>query len=422
VLLSGVASGGFLPPEAVTDGAGQDQLARNPTKAIAIDVDGRLHLAYWRGGSVTTVAEPSYVLYRGWSVGSGWSAEEIVDDSFIGPDRLGGRSPSLAIDARGDLWLAWHDHRHSTALQGYIDNLEIYADVRLSSGGGFSSIDLRLTTTAAGGAGDNGYLPMLAPHVDGSLSVAWYDFTADAAVSDIYLKQSDASGAFNLAEPVSSLRVTNKDDRGGSPAFTVADLSVDATGTRHLAWATGTSAAGADIYYASASTGSVAASPQAISTGTSSFFDTPRVLAAATGDVWIYWSDSSNASDKEIRLRRLRAGEATFDAVTTPEPAAGSQVQPALAIGAAGDMHFAWIDEPTNRVVYRHYPSPGAPADGTETIAAGTGPLQRIAMTLNADGRPHLVIEESLGFTARRLWHARPTDAEMGVDGWNLYK
>jgi hypothetical protein len=242
--IQGIATSGwsqtfFAAPEKLTDGSEKFQLSRYPSKAMGFDSQGRLHITYWAGGFATSPATPSAVYYQNWTVEDGWSTREFIDDSFFddgsGPVKYGGRHPSLAITPDNTVWIAWHDHRHCNPDPpgNGIDNIEVYAD-RRPANGSFSSTDLRLTTTSAPHFGDNAYLPRIVARPDGGVSVLWYDFHVDGFVSDMFVKHSDSSGNFDLAEPILSMRITNQDDRPGSgfskPAYSIPDFACDGAG------------------------------------------------------------------------------------------------------------------------------------------------------------------------------------------------
>src|SRR5690606_16437320 len=99
-----------------------------------------------------------------------------------------------------------------------INNTEVYADF-LPRDGAFSTGDLRLTTTAAPTPGDNAYLVRLGVIPGTStLLASWYDFHFNDAVSDVFLKRSDASGVFDTSETMASMQLTDATARGNTPA------------------------------------------------------------------------------------------------------------------------------------------------------------------------------------------------------------
>lgn len=417
VLASGTASAQiqFSAPVAITDAAQKFQLSRNPSKNIAYDGAGRLHLAYFAGSGINaTPATPSTVFYRRLEGGS-WSPAETLDESFVGPDRIGGRHPSLVVDATGNATVAWHDSRHCTPANTWIDNLELYMDRRPVSG--TFGTDIRLTTTTAGGVGDNSYMARLAAGPDGRLHLAWYDFTANAAVSDVYLRTSDTSGVF-ADEPISNARLTNFNDRGGSTAFTLPDVAVTPDGTRHLVWMTNTLGFGGAIFHASVAASGVSSTPQSIATGVASFFDPPRLAVDPSGAaIHIVYTDNTSETNTNLLLRSSTNSGASFTlrSVTT---GAGNQRQPAAAVDSTGRLHLAWVDDPTSSVVYTTFD--GSTFAAPLTVATGLA-VVRISMAVDGADNLAIVVEEDLGFSSGRLWYIRGA-VPMAAGIWAAYE
>lgn len=418
----------FSEPEIVTDGATRYRLSRSTTSSTGFDDAGVLHAAYWSGfDGGTSPAFPSFVYHRTWTRQTGWSAATIVDDSEDGLGaHVGGREPSLAFDQAGGVWVAWHDHRHSTALGNWIDNLEIYADY-LPEEGAFSSSDIRLTNTSAGGAGDNGYTARLAAGPDGATHVAWFDFHFDGNVSDIFLKKSDASGIFDLGETMADMRLTDLADRGGMPAYATPDLAVDHLGFRHLVWTTGFGGGG-DIYYGQLAVGATTASETLLAPGSGDFFDPPRVVAASNGDVWVAFGDDAGPGGNENVTLMLREvvgrGVGSFGAPIPVTSDPGRQYAPDLEVDSAGMVHLAWLDRRGGqRHIYYGVFDPNLGALAFEVqVTTESAEWDRPALSLNGDGDVFLLFERNAGPAAGDLWFAT-TIAPLAADGaWERFQ
>ncbi len=310
----------------------------------------------------------------------------------------------------------------------WIDNVEIYAD-RKPQGGEFSAADLRVTTTNAGGMGDNGYTPRIAAGPSGRITIAWYDFTANASASDLYLKTSDSSGAFNWGEAISACRLTNELDRGGSPSFTVPDLAIGPDGARHLVWNAG-EGSGENLYYAEVSAGGesttqIVFGPRVIAAGGSDFYEPAHVAAAPNGDVWVAFGDETYAPNEKITLLRRRAGAADFDTPIAIDPvSAARQTQPDLKIDALGRVHLAWIDARAGtHVYYALYDPSAAQVVESRPVTAESGEYARPSLALDRSGRPFILFERSLGAMSGDIWFAAPaTPASANEREWRLYE
>lgn len=420
-LWAAAAQGALLPPERLTDGGAKFQLARNPRGAAAFDAAGRLHAVWWSGGPATQPADPSYIYAAQWERSVGWSAIAQIDDSVVGPDHLGGRHPSLAVDASGGAWVFWHDHRHCAESPGnWIDNTEVYADYRPAAGA-FLPTDFRLTTTTAPHFGDNAYHVRAAAGPDGRIHLAWHDFNADFDISDIYLKSSDIAGNFDPLEPMAAMRATNFADRGGAsaPAFTVPDIAVAPDGTRHLAWTTGFGNFG-DLYYASVAANSTTATAVLLAGASVSFFDPPRIVASANGDVFVCWRDTTDAEGGEIRLARRRAGQPSFDAAIAVQPSAAKQSAPDIVAAPGGMLHLAWIEEPSSREVRTATFDPAVGVIDSEFVAP-PGEWARVAIALDADGLPYFLLEQDTSFAVGDVWFVASAPLSA-AQAWECYE
>lgn len=370
---------------------------------------------------MTTTANPSYVFYRRWRPGLGWGAETGLDDSFQGPDRVGGRHPSLALGPGGRVWAAWQDHRHGTAPGTFIDNIELYATV--IENGAESGSDIRLTSTTAPHNGDNGYVPKLAAGPGGSIHLGWYDFHANATVADVYLASWDGAGtAPAVMESLGPFRATDYTERGGTPSFTVASVAVDATGTRHLAWAGG-EAAGVNLYYGQVPDGGTTAAVTLLAAGATDYFDPPTVAAGPDGTVWLAWGDDTVVGQEEVKLARLAPGGTLFDAAVTLAPDPARQFAPSLAPSADGKVHMAWVDFRGGRHIRYGLYDPSLPGLVEEiAVTSGLSTCERPVVVLDGEGRPHIVFERRISSSSGEIWHVPPGNLSAAGPDWMLFQ
>lgn len=410
----------FSPAEKVTDGAALYQASRNPAHTMAFDSTGRLHVTYFSGSVSTAPADPSIVYYRNWKLGEGWSAPTAVDRPTA--PRIGARHPSLAVLPNDTVWIVWQDHRHCLAAKNYIDNTEIYGNFR-PTGGDFQSADIRLTETASGHNGDNGYTPRLGVDATGKVSLAWFDFAAEATVADIYLRTSDTAGVFNPLDPFVAGRLTDFATRGATPpSFTVPDIALDAAGTRHLTWGTGEAARG-DLYYGSVAAGGSTTTPQLLAAGSADYFDPPRIAVSPAGDVWIAYGDDSVVGGEDVVLRRLRVGQPSFDAPITIAANAARQYAPTIAFDAAGIVHLAWVDRRSGTQVYygRFDPATSTLLE-EQAITTTSASYSRPAIVIDPAGVACILYEvQAGGDPGGDLWFVRgaaPTHCTV----WSDYK
>lgn len=260
----------FGPAVKITDTTRKYQLSRTSDRILAVDSKGLVHFTYWSGGISTTPGSPSYVYYRNWSVGQGWSSEESIDNSTFGSLHVGGRHPSLAVTSTDGVFVVWHDHRHCIPQGNWINNVEIYADMR-PYGGSFSPSDIRLTQTSKANPGDNGYVPKVISDPDGDLTVVWYDYHFNSDISDLFCLTFDPSTSIPAITDLSLHRITDLASRGNTPPFTVPDIAADSTGHHHLVWAGGLGS-GVNLYYSEISAASGLAAVTLLKQGGTDFF------------------------------------------------------------------------------------------------------------------------------------------------------
>ena len=429
----------FGPAEKITGGGAKHHFSRLSNGVAAFDTSGTLHVTYWSGSETqsTSPDSPTYVLYRSWSPSAGWSAQTQVDDSFNPDGHVGGRHPSLAVAPNGTVWIVWHDYRNCTP-GNWMDNTEIYADFK-PKGGQFTSTDLRLTTTPVSPdfAGDNGFCPRVAVDSSGRVRVTWYDFHFSRSsdtwlnLSDIFLKLSDPSGAFDPGQTMESMRLTRFEDRGGlktdTPSYTMPDMDVDTSGTSHLIWVAGTGYT-SNLYYAAMPAGGTATRETQLAANVRSYFDPPHVDVAPNGDVWIAYADAQDV--EKIMIRRRRVGQADFDApVTIASDPTIANSQPDLEVDADGNAHVVWIRRrgtADRDVVYALYNPAKGKISAEAVLSPAPAKWDRPSLALRADGAAVALFEENTSLFEGDIWFAsslpkpKVTAADPAV--WNFYE
>lgn len=422
-------AGPFSDAERITGTERKFRMSRCANSQMAFDSEGRLHVAYWSGGLSTLPVSPSYIYHQTWRHDEGWSAREQIDDSTADGARLGGRHPTLAVDVRDTVWIAWHDHRHSTAAGNWIDNTEVYVDFK-PKGGSFTDGELRLTTTSSGHLGDNGYTPKIAAHADGRVAMAWYDFGLDGNVSDLFLKISDAFGSFDPMEPLASMRLTDGADRGGVGSYTVPDLAIDPNGAHHFCWVRG-SGSGADLYYAEALQGGTPVQEVLLAAGASDFFDPAHIDAAPNGDVWVVYGDdaSGGIGNEDVVLMRRHAGEEDFDPALPIFTGPGRQYAPDLEIDSQGRVHLVWVDQGAEtHIRYALLDADTLDSFDEQTLTASSGNWAKPSLAIDQGDQVHVLWEEEVGLNFGAIWFASNSEGPMVVqpasslENWILYE
>ncbi len=420
VLAGGVlaAGGPFQEPVQMTEDGERYRLARSAPGSAAFDSAGQLHLTYWSGGEVTNPSNPSFVYYRNWTAAEGWSDEVLVDDSVDGGGvRVGARNPALAASPGGDVYIAWQDHRHSSADYAWIDNLELYGRHRPAGIGSFGP-ELRLTETNAAHNGDNGYAPKLAPLPDGRLALAWYDFHDDRDVSDIYIQLSDTDWQFDTTAPITAHRRTDRADRGGSPAYTLPSAAADADGVLHLCWIGGTGSSG-PVYYGTFDTDTAEFDYTEVLADGGDFFSPPHVAVGPDGTAWVVLAHVGGGT-AQVTLLQMQEGMGDPPDIRVPFPSGSAQSAPSAAFDAEGRLHLAWLE--AGGVWYGLYDPEEDEALEATQVSIDNGTYRRPLVVIDAEEQPHVLYEEELGFDSGALWFAEPSGATAVPAGeWLQY-
>ena len=338
---------------------------------------------------------PTRIYYTRYA-GGVWSAPERVNHGAL-PDlrEIGGAHPCLLVGSDGAAVVAWHDARHCTQAANWIDNYEIYLN-RRPAGGGFGPIDQRITSTNAGGLGDNGYSPQMASGMDGRLWLAWQDFFADGSVSDIYALASDASGQFTPL-PMADMRKTFYQSGSGRGAYWQPAIAEDAVGRIHVAWTEGITSNSPHWHMTLSSTGEVITTEKFTSTGGNNL-DPPRLARSPLGNVYAAWTDRRDGN-AEIYLARLIGGATAFTDVRRITMDGATSQQPDLAVDAEETVHLVWSDNRDRNydVFYCTYRFSGDQLDESRKLTDTNGSALHPAIKLSPSGDCMIVYEDNGG-------------------------
>lgn len=432
MLLPASHASDFRQPENITANdapGGVPHMSQNSSGQLLWDGGDSLLLAYWDGNGSVSAENPSRVMMRQWTAPDGWGAGERVDRGVTGQgEDVGGRHPTMIRRADGSVLTVWHDMRHCSEDLNWINNVEIYGNVRIE-GGGFQA-DQRLTQTISESNGDNGFVPRLARFNDGRLVLVWYDF--HYTMSEIFLSVSDSAGNFSTASDLAPLRLTGAN---GRPAiaegenFVTPSVAVDGNDIIHLAWTSIDSSVGATptfkLYYGRYNPAySEWLDIMLYRTDTGGYYDPARLITdPTTGGVWMLYVDRATNGNDEIYAEYRPAGAAFGERVRLTEDSA-QQHYPDGVVDADGVLHVVYVDEAGDNsiksVTYdRATQALGAP----EALSSeDMGKLYRPAVTQDESGSLYVVWESKLGFDDYDLWFTTNRPPENAARDWMLYR
>ena len=302
----------------INDDAGSaDQ--RNPS--LAADESGGLYVVW------SDRRNGNYDIYfaRSTDGGNTWSANVKVNS---GADSLDQRTPSLAVDGSGGLYVAWND--------GFYGSAALSADIyfaQSTDGGATWSAQVRLDDDTNSAFQ---YSPSLAVDGGGNLYAAWDDRRNDE--SDIYFTRSSDGGA------TWSANVKVNDDAGSADQYTPS-LTADGAGSLNLAWVDYWDG-DRDVYFARSTDGgnTWSASARVNDDAGSASQSAPSLAVDGGGNLHLAWKDYRDESN-EVYFARSTDGGNTWSANLRVNDDTGASLDaPCLAIDDSGNVHIAWQD------------------------------------------------------------------------------
>jgi hypothetical protein len=251
-----------------------------------------------------------------------WSANQRVSNDTTGRTQW---NAAIAVDGSGVAYAVWQDRRDGKK----VPDTNIYFAKRSGSVWG-ANLRVNDDTRAAALQAT----PRVAVTNGGGAVAVWEDHRSNAW--NVYSSRLSAGGAAWSA----NLRVT---DNGVSRKF-APDVAVAADGTAYAVWEDDR-AGNFDVWFATLSPGAASWSVnQRISDdpGTADQYS-PRIESDASGDLFVVWLDD-RAWSTEVRMSRLSAGGAAWEASRVVTDAAAVPVAVALGVASDGAAFVVWQD------------------------------------------------------------------------------
>ncbi len=298
---------------------------------IATDSNDNVHFV-WQEQNYAGTGDDWDVFYKRWNASTSlWTTTELVSTGSTNHSVF----PSIAVDAVGNVHIAWHEEIGSE-----FDIYYKYWNASISNWSSTERVSTESTSTSQG--------PSLAVDSIGNVHIAWYDYSNYLGAGtdrDIFYKHWNvSSSSWSITEVVS----TESTSWSNWPS-----LAVDSVGNVYIAWQDYTAFAGsggdADIFYNywSFSTSSWNAT-EVISTGSSDGSGNPSIAVDTIGNVYIVWEDYTDhylgsGTDVDIFYRCWNASTnswSTLDIVTTESD--DLSIDPSIAADSFGNVHVAW--------------------------------------------------------------------------------
>ncbi len=205
--------------------------------SLAVDTVGNVHIAWPDLTNYAGSGTDRDIFYKRWDASASlWITTEVVSTESTGNSG----NPSLAVDAKGNVHIAWRDWTDYLSSGTDIDVFYKRWDSSTSSWTTTEVVSTESTGTS--------YIPSLAVDTVGYVHIAWHDLTDYAGAGpgeDIFYKRWDFSTYLRTTTEVVS---TESSDESLNPS-----LAVDTAGNVHIAWYDFTDYSGSgweyDIFY-----------------------------------------------------------------------------------------------------------------------------------------------------------------------------
>jgi hypothetical protein len=323
-----------------TEVVSTESTATASSPSIAIDAVGNVHISWHDFTDYAGAGTDCDVFYKHWDASTSlWTITELVSTESTSWSALS----SLAVDVAGHVYIAWWDQ---TDYAGAGTDDDIFYKHWNASTSLWTTTEVVSTESTS-----SSYDPSLAIDTSGNVYIAWEDNTNYAGAGtdrDIFYKHWDASTSlWTITEVVS----TESTSSSYEPS-----LAIDTSGNVHIAWQDITNYAGAggdwDIFYKhwDAST-SLWSTTEVVSTESTSTSRYASLTVDTLGNAHIAWSDYTNyggaGTDGDIFYKHWDASTSSWiitEVVSTESTDNSGNYAISIYVDVSGNIHIAWED------------------------------------------------------------------------------
>ena len=315
-----------------------ESTAGSISPAIAVDAKGNVHIAWQDSTDYAGAGTDQDIFYKKWNaITSTWTATEVVSTQSTSNSQ----QPAIAVDTAGNVYITWNDY---TDYAGAGTDVDIFYKEWNAA-----TFTWNMTEVVSTESTGDSQQSSLAVDTTGNVYVAWRDFTDYAGAgtdTDIFFKECKAvSSAWTITEVVSTVSTS-------SSAFP--SLAVDEAGNVHIVWQDFTDYAGAgtdcDIFYRKLYPSlSLWTSIEIVSTETTNGAYSPSLSIDSVGNIHVVWFDYTNyagaGTDSDIFYKRLDSSSSlwTVTEVVSTESTDSSEYD-SLAVDSTGNAYITWVD------------------------------------------------------------------------------
>ena len=365
--------------------------------SIAVDAGGNAYAAWhdYRNGNMDI-----YFSYR--PASGNWGPNVRVNDDAGTAYQY---YPSIAVDASGNAYAVWNDWRNG--------NMDIYFSYRPV--GGTWGVNVRVNDDAGTAWQDR---PSIAVDPGGNAYAVWEDYRNGNG--DIYFSYRPLGGNWGP-----NVRVN---DDAGTAYQWLPSIAVDADGSAYAVWNDyRNDYYGGDIYFSYRPLGSnwganVRVKDDAGTAGQ----DRPSIAVDPGGNAYAVWEDYRNGSDIYFSYRPL-GGKWGANVRVNDDAGAAYQWEPSIALDATGNAYAVWVDyRNSNDDIYFSYRPVGGTWGANVRVNdhAGASWQWRPSIAVDPGGNAYAVWEDyrngngDIYFSYRPAGGGGDTDEDGLLDTW----
>ena len=252
------------------------------------------------------------------------------------------RSPEVAVDLKGNLYIVWEDNRDGDAASDF--DLYFTKGTKQPDGGIRFSKDILVNDDAdQSNAPRDHSNPALAVDADGNVYIAWEDPRNLGPETDIFFAKG-TPGSDGMITFSKSQRVNQ--NLAGISDYGDPSIAVDARGGICVGWVVFN--AHSQIYMAKGieHNGEISFQEEVkVSDDESRIPLFPSVAVDGQNNIYVVWEDLRGAKqDADIYLAKSMDGGQSFDPNINVSDAPGDQFSPSLSVDSGGRVTIAWED------------------------------------------------------------------------------
>jgi len=323
------AGGSWGPNVKVNDDTGTTSYG---WPSIAVDASGNAYVVWY------DYPNGNYDIYFSYRPAGGtWGANVKVNDDGGTADQ---EVPSIAVDASGNAYAVWHDHRNG--------NPDIYFSYRPAG----STWGANVKVNDDGGTADQ-EVPSIAVDASGNAYAVWHDHRNGNP--DIYFSYRPAGGSWGPNVKVN--------DDAGTAGQGWPSIAVDASGNAYVVWYDERNG-NPDIYFSYRPAGgswgpNVKANDD---TGTAGQ-GWPSIAVDASGNAYVVWQDMRNGNPDIYFSYRPAGGAWGANVRVNDDAGMANQYYPSIAVDGSGNAYAVWQDyrNYSTDIYFSYLPAGGGP-------------------------------------------------------------